>query len=151
MLKVKILSKSEIINFIGENFSPDRTKNAVIQTSAHEIINFFSDVDKDEWVVIDYFGSDKDLKAHLSLLSVNIMLKSVIEATLPETYPLEGALELLGTIKDRNLCKDTDSIICINTNSILQSDEIACRLIVPKYTYNDMWNKSRGSDFLFGI
>ena len=143
MLRLNLYNKKQLSGFMRMHYPTNSEKKEIIQASASEIEKYFSTEDKDEFIVIEFMGIKQDLRKSLSLLSTNIMLKYFIEITFSENDSLESAFNITEALIDYNLYKEPDSFVCMNANEKLQQDEIAIRIIVPHYTYVDVWHKEQ--------
>ena len=141
MIRINTFNKSGIKSFIKANYPLNEERKKIVQVSVWELEEFFSTENKEEWLVVEYLGNDKEIKNNLSLLSINVMLKYFIEVTLPKDYTLEDALKIPMIIKERNIYDGAENIFCMSEDVRLQQGEIGIRLIMPRYTYADMWSK----------
>lgn len=142
MIRINTFSKDGIKKFINTNYPLNKEKSVIVQAYGWEIEEFFSSENKDEWLVVELLGDESGIRNSLSLLSINVMLKYFVEVTVPENYTLEDALRIPKIVKERNMCNDAESILRINIDAKMRPGTIALRLIIPRYTYIDMWSKN---------
>lgn len=140
MLRINIFNKNKINRFIKKNYATNIHKKEIIPTDIDEIEKFFSSVDKDEWLIIEFLGDIKELENSLSLLSINVMLKYFIDITLPEDYTFDEALKIPKIIEKRNIYENAKIILCMSVDVRLRPGELAIRFIIPRYAYKDIWS-----------
>ena len=139
MLNVNIFSKEELFEHISSIYPQDDEKSLLPTVS--DLKELFDEVDKSEWLLLEYTGEVSKIERVMSVLSINVFLKYMLHLTLPEDVSLEDAFSIRFTITKSNLYDNPDHIFVLNRSNELPFGKATFSLVAPRYTYFDLWKK----------
>lgn len=139
MLNVNIFSKEELFEHVSGIYPLDDDKSLLPTVS--DLKKLFCDVDKPEWLLLEYVGDVAKIERLMSTLSINVLLKYMLHLTLPTDVTLEDAFSLKCTITESNLYDSPDHIFVLTRSDELSSGDVSFSIIAPRYTYFDLWKE----------
>lgn len=140
MLNVHIFSREELFEYISNIYPQDDEKSLLPTVS--ELKKLFYDIDKPEWLLLEYAGEVTKIERLMSTLSINVLLKYMLHLTLPADGTLEDAFSLKCKITESNLYDSPDYIFVLTRSDELSPGEVMFSIIAPRYSYFDMWKKA---------
>ena len=139
MISVTLYKKDEFADFLRSNFKPGKSADDIIADSDREICEYFSTEDKDTWIVIDYRGVPEKILDHLNMFTVKYVRKYFLQIIIPRSAGMELPQKVMESINGFNMgTSSEDFILNMKYDAGLRDNEVAFRLICPKYTYADM-------------
>ena len=139
MVSVTLYKKDEFAEYLFGEFKAGKTPDDIISDSYKEIGDYFRTEDKDVWMVIEYRGVPEKILDHLNVFTVKYVHKYFLQIIKPREAGMELPEKVMETIKKFNMGANTeDFILNMKYDGTLKADEVAFRLICPKYTYADM-------------
>ncbi len=139
MVSVTLYKKDEFAKFLFDEFKAGKTEEDIISDSYKEIGDYFKTEDKDVWMVIEYRGLPEKILDHLNVFTVKYVHKYFLQIIIPHDAGMELPEKVMENIKKFNMgTANDDFILNMKYDGSLKSNEVAFRLICPKYTYADM-------------
>ena len=139
MVSVTLYKKDEFSEYLFSQFKAGKNADDIISDSYKEIGEYFKTEDKDVWMVIEYRGVPEKILDHLNVFTVKYVHKYFLQIIIPRDAGMELPEKVMVEIKKFNMGVTTDDFILnLKYDSTLESNEVAFRLICPKYTYADM-------------
>lgn len=139
MVSVTLYKKEEFSEYLFSEFKAGKTADDIISDSYKEIGDYFKTEDKDVWMVIEYRGVPEKILEHLNVFTVKYVHKYFLQIIIPHEAGMELPEKVIESIKSFNMGENTeDFILNMKYDRTLKSDQVAFRMICPKYTYADM-------------
>ena len=139
MVSVTLYNKAEFTDYLISNFKAGKSADDIISDSYKEISEYFKTENKDVWMVIEYRGLPEKILDHLNVFTVKYVHKYFLQIIIPREAGMDLPEKVMENIRKFNMGVNSDDFILnMKYDGSLKAEEVAFRLICPKYTYADM-------------